>query len=598
MVQSRKTTSETVADLCDSSFYVVWVDFREPLAPPDGPRMRSRGPVAVSPDGTVPKESAIAVNPNSREALIVFIDSVNYGGYLDLLTGSTATYAVMGRFHDPATLQPISEPFIIMGNPWGTLSRCEAKYNPVSKQYVVVTTARTYGTYGTDVPMIALVNSLAVGGAESPLGKVWVHHPDSEESYDDVAVATTAKNGNFLLVAERKAAGEGESTGGCLYDKSGARLTPLLTRLDLLQSVGDEDDPDVIYHDRLDVFVCISKTDNSNGSTGVLSNRIVGSVVDPVPGPQGQLVVRVEQPLSDGLPVGRPEGHPSAIVNPFNGELVIAYDAGNDTAEGDLSFWDVGGPPDYVFAPARAEVPYLSGAAGNPFNHRHPQLAVDPEHGVILVGFNTAGSAIGLPDAYAFRLFGPDGQLLPRQLGAPYFLADSPGGLGGSVNYHNVKYSASTGSFLAVYTSSVGVTYLASLAINSSHLPPATVPELAVTVQGDNVVVSWPATAAGFALQTTPTLSPPVMAELEPDAGRAGRPVQGHRDCLRVEFVLPACSWAVAAHSESDDVWQGDLPVVRFLRWTGASFVHSMPQRERRIKPPMREGSRGGFFVT
>lgn len=326
-------------------------------------------------------------------------------------------------------------------------------------------------------------------------------------------MAVSSRNGNFLLVAERKATDEGESTGGCLYDKDGNRLTPFFTRLDLLQSVGDEDDPDVIYHDGLKAFVYISNTDNSNGSTGTLSNRIVGSIVDDAPNAQGQLVVRVEQPLSDGLPAGRTEGHPAAIANPFNGELIVAYDAGNDTSQGDLSFFNLGTPPDYVFSPARPDVPYLNGASGNPFNHRHPQLAADPEHGVIVVGFNAAGSAIGLPEAYAFFLLGPDGEPLPSQLGAPYFLADSPGGLGGSVNYHNIKYSPASKSFLAVYTSSPGITYLASLAITSSHLPPVTPPALSVTIQGDNVIISWPATATGLALQSTTTLSPPAWQD-------------------------------------------------------------------------------------
>lgn len=513
VIQSRKTTSDTNAELFDSNFYVAWVDFKEPMVLPDGPRMRSLGPVAVTEEGVVAKESGVAANLDSPEALVVFIDSVNFRAEYDPITGAIATYAVMGRFYNPANLQPTSDPFIIAGNPYGTISRCDVKYNPVSKQYVVVATARAYSSYGTDVPLVALVNSQSVANGGPLLAKVWVHHPESEESYDDIAVAVSSRNGNFLLVAERKATGEGESTGGCLYDKDGNRLTPFFTRLDLLQSVGDEDDPDVIYHDGLKAFVYISNTDNSNGSTGTLSNRIVGSIVDDAPNAQGQLVVRVEQPLSDGLPAGRTEGHPAAIANPFNGELIVAYDAGNDTAQGDLSFFNLGTPPDYVFSPARPEVPYLNGASGNPFNHRHPQLAADPEHGVIVVGFNAAGSAVGLPEAYAFCLLGPDGQPLPSQLGAPYFLADSPGGLGGSVNYHNIKYSPASKSFLAVYSSSPGITYLASLAITSSHLPPVALPALSVTIQGDNVIISWPATATGLALQSTTTLSPPAWQD-------------------------------------------------------------------------------------
>lgn len=47
VIQSRKTTSDTTADLADASFYVAWVDFTAPLAPPEGPRFRSVPAVAA-----------------------------------------------------------------------------------------------------------------------------------------------------------------------------------------------------------------------------------------------------------------------------------------------------------------------------------------------------------------------------------------------------------------------------------------------------------------------------------------------------------------------------------------------------------------------
>ncbi|HOW66153.1 MAG TPA: hypothetical protein P5186_23820 [Candidatus Paceibacterota bacterium] len=490
MVQSRKTTSDTMADLADANFYFAWVDFQNPLAPPEGPRLRSLAAVAVSGEGMVAKDSSVAPNTDASEVLVTFVDSVNVGGYLDPITQQPATMAMMGRFYDAATLVPTSEPFIIFGHPVGTLNRCDAKYNPVSKQYVVVANARAYGTLGNDVPLVALVNPASIAGANSPVAKAWVHDPDSDQSYDDVAVAVSSKNGNFLLVAERKAADEGESTVGALYDKAGTRLTPLFTRLDLLQSVGDEDDPDVIYHAGMDGFLYYSNTDNSNGSTGTLGNRVVGSIVDAAPDGQGKLVVRAEQVLSDGLPAGTPEGHPAAIMNPFNGQLIVAYDAGNGTAHGDLSYFNLGAAPNYVFTSAREEVPYLDGTTGNPFNHQHPQLAADPDSGVIVVGYNATGSTVGLPEAYVFRLLGPDGLPLPSQLGAPYFLADSPGGLGTSVNFHNIKYSPVSKSFLAAFTSNPGVTYLAALAVTSSHLTPVA-PVVSITAQGGNVIVTF-----------------------------------------------------------------------------------------------------------
>lgn len=59
-----------------------------------------------------------------------------------------------------------------------------------------------------------LVNSPAAGGA--PTVKAWAHDPDTDQSYDDVSVAVSTANGNFLIIAERKFAGEGEGTIGVL----------------------------------------------------------------------------------------------------------------------------------------------------------------------------------------------------------------------------------------------------------------------------------------------------------------------------------------------------------------------------------------------
>lgn len=506
VIQTRKTITDTQADLADASFYVAWVDFQTPLAPPDGPRLRSLAAVVVSGEGVEAKETALAVNTDEPEVLVTSVDPANLGGYVDPITQQYAFHAVVGRFYDPRTLTPTGDPFIILGSPSGTVNRCDAKYNPVSKQYVVAANARAYSDYGMDVPLIALVNPASVAGGNPPVAKAFVHDPETDQNYDDVAVAVSSKNGNFFLACERKFADEGEGTVGAMYSQTGTLLTPVRTRLDLLQQIGDEDDPDAIYHEGLDAFLYISNTDNSNGSTGTLGNRVVGSVVDSVPDGRGNLVVRAEQPLADGVPAGRAEGHPASIVNPFNGQLITAYDAGNGTATGDLSYFDLGSPPNYAFTSARSEVPYLDGTSGNPFNHQHPQFAADPESGVIVVGFNATGSTAGVPEAYAFVLLGPDGQPLPSQLGAPYLLADSPGGLGTSVNFHNIKYSPASGSFLAAYTSNLGVTYLAALEITSSHLTAP--PTLTVARSGNEVVITWPASATGCQLDASPTASP------------------------------------------------------------------------------------------
>ncbi len=506
VIQSRKTTSDITADLADADFYVAWVDFETPLSPPDGPRLRGLAPVVVSGEGVLSRESNLAANSDTPEVLVISVDSANVGGYTDPVTGDFAATSVVGRFYDPRTLAPTSEPFAVLGSPVGNINRVDVKYNAVSKQYVAVATARAYSADGWDVVLVSLVNPVGVGA--NPVAKAFVHDPDTDQSYDDVAVAVSAKNGNFMIVAERKFLDEGEGTVGVLYDKAGTRLSSAFTRLDLLQTIGDEDDPDVVYLPEIDAFLYLSNTDNSNGSTGTLGNRIVGSIVDASPDSQGALVVRTEQPLGDGEPAGTAEGHPASILNPFNGQIITAFDGGNGTATGDLSFRSVGPAPEYLFAVAQPEVPYLRGGGVASLNHQHPQLAVDPVHGVIVLGFNATGSTAGLPDSYVFRVLGPDGLPLPSQLGTPYYLAESPGGLGNSVNYHNVKYSAATGSFVVAYTSAPGVTYLAALEVTSSHLAPSAPPTLATSRSGTDVILTWPVSATGYQLQSSPSLAP------------------------------------------------------------------------------------------
>src|SRR5690606_893377 len=141
---------------------------------------------------------------------------------------------------------------------------------------------------------------------------------------------------------------EGEAVVGAMFSAAGEILTPEVTRLDVLQSIGDEDDPDVIYLEEQDAFLYFGNTDNSNGSDGPYSNRVAGALVDPQPDSQGRLVTRPEQAIGDAQPEGVAEGHPAALENPFNGELIVAFDAGNDTPNGSLAFVNIGPAPDYV----------------------------------------------------------------------------------------------------------------------------------------------------------------------------------------------------------------------------------------------------------
>jgi hypothetical protein len=153
------------------------------------------------------------------------------------------------------------------------------------------------------------------------------------------------------------------------------------------------------------------------------------------------------------------------------------------------------------------EVPYLAGTSGNPFNHQHPQLAADPTHGVIALGLNAVGSTEGIPDAYAFLILGPDGKPLPSLLGAPYLLADSPGGISTSANYHQIRYSPGAGAFLAAYTSNPGVTYLAAFQVTSSHLAPVDPPAFeSIKLGTGGVTVTW---TGGGTLLSAPSLAGP-----------------------------------------------------------------------------------------
>lgn len=505
IIQSRKTTTDTTADLADANFYVAWVDFTNPLAPPAGPRLRSLAPVVMNPEGVTLAEAGVAAHTTEPEVLVVSIDTMNLIGFSDPISQQFATAAVVGRFYDPRTLTPTSEPFGLLGNPLGTFTKLDVKFNPVSKQYVVTSSARNSSPTGNHVPHLALVNPLSVAGGNPPLAKAWAYQPETDANFDDLALAVSTQNGNILLAAERSFPDEGEGTVGALFDKDGNLLTPEFTRFDQLQTVGDEDDPDITYLPGRDVFFYVSNTDNSNGSTGTLGNRIVGAVVQTTPGPDNRLVTTVEQPLGDGIPGA--EGHPASLLNPFNGELLTAFDHGNGTPNGDLSYYTIGAGPTYAFTSAREEFRYLSGVAGNPFKHQHPQLAADPVSGVIALGHQAYESELGLPAAYVATLLGPDGAPLPSQLGLPYFVADSGANIGTGPNVQNLTYSPVSGSFVVVFNAG-GLTSLAALQVTSSHLGGGEPPELAIAADGANVVLSWPATATGFALEASDSLSP------------------------------------------------------------------------------------------
>lgn len=512
VIQSRKAVFDTDADLTDANFYFAWIDFTNPLSPPDGPRLRSRDAVVVSAGTGIagelsPKEGKVTVNTDEAEVLVTTVDQGNSGGYIDPTTGNLAVESLIGYFYDPRTLTLTRGPFFIMGNANGTLNRHDVKYNPVSHQYNVVANARGYDTNPVppaDLLMVARVNPHSIAGANEPLVGVFVYDGLTNTlSYDDATIAVSTRNGNFIVVAEHKA---GEQAYGALFASDGTVLTPTPSKLDLLQPTGDVDDPDVVYLPRRDVFLFISNTDFAGG----LNNKIVGSVVQTTPSGGNLQISGEEQLLSTGTGT---QGHPHSIESPFNGEILTVYDFGNETAQGNISYYTIGAGPSYTFTEARPEIPYLNGTGSNPFTHRHPHLAADPDSGVFVVGNRVNGSSVGYPNGYAFSLFDTNGAPMPSQLGAPYFLADSVAGpIDSDPNYHNIEYDCFSDSFLAAFTGGTTlnrVTYLASVSVTSSHLPP---PTLTIQRSGGNVIIRWPATAACYVLKSTPSLTSPSWA--------------------------------------------------------------------------------------
>lgn len=547
VIQCRRATTDTVSDLADANFYFTWVDFQNPLSPPEGPRFRNLDAVAVTDFNTIsPSMANVAVNTDEPEILVTTVDTLNSGGYVDPTTGNTAVHVVIGYFYDPRTLTKTRGPFFIMGNGSlngsGQINKHDVKYNPVSHQYDVVCLARQYSADAQHVLMIARVNPNSVAGTNEPLAGVFTYDGIADgTSYDDVSIAVSPKNGNFIVAAEHNVPeGSGnEAAYGALFGPTGTVLTPAPTRLDLLQPAGappagDVDDPDIIYLPNEDAFLFFSNTSKPGGIT----NHIVGSVIQTTASGGSLQVSGPEQSLSTGTGT---QGHPAAMENPFNGELITAFDFGNGTAQGNLSFYNIGAGPTYTFTEARPEIPYLNGAAPNPFRHQHPRLAADPNSGVILVAHQAYGSGVGLPNAYVFSAYDSNGAKMASQLSTPYFLADSYGAIGTGANDHNFVYDPQSDSFIAVFTSPAPVltptpgafprTYLASVSVTSSHL--AVPPTLTIARSGNDVVIRWPASATGYVLKSTPSLTSPSWT------GPAGGTPQPDGDFLKVTITAP-----------------------------------------------------------
>ncbi len=418
------------------------------------------------------KEANMALNTDEPEILFV-TTSTDASGLIDPVTGEESVEAVVGFFMDPRTLAQTRDPFVILGNPDATLRRLDVRYNPISKQYVVVTSARDYRPNNQVVPLIAIVNPNSVAGDDDPVVKAFAYDGDTGISYDDVAVAVSTNNGNILLVAEYKFEGEGEGVVGAMLDQDGNVLTPEFTRLDRLQAIGDEDDPDVLFLPNNDAFVFLVNTDGEGADD--LKNRITGSVIQPVPDANGQLVLGDQVVLGADRLQGNREGHPAAIENPFTDELIGAFDYANGDDGGDLFYFQVGDAPSFELTTTREQIPYLEATGNNPYNHRHPQLAADPNSGVIVVGHHVRGSAADpvLPNGYALTVLGPDGAVLPGRdalnNGFHAFL-ENEADTDNDPNWTNVKYDPLSDSFIVVFADSGGETKVARFTVVSNHL--------------------------------------------------------------------------------------------------------------------------------
>lgn len=428
----------------------------------------------------ITKAAGIAVNTNAAEILVTTVDTENFLGYTDPLSGEVTTQCVLGFYVNPTTLEVIGDPFIIVGNN-ANIKTHDVKYNPVTNQYVVVALCQNRSNGGTfHVPVLALVNPRSVAGTNSPVAKIWGYQLDTDQNYDDVAVAVSTKNGSFLMVSERNFAGESEGVVGVLFDKNGTALTPNFAKLDQLEPARDEDDPDVFYLEENDVYLFITNIDPST-----TKNRITATIIQSTPDSSGVLQQGTQQIVSQ-LRKDFNAGHAAAIENPFTKEFIGVFDYNNGPDGGDIFYFDIGPAPNYAFTESRPQIPYLDAAGSDPFQHRHPQLAVDPSSGVIVIAYNCHSGPAAI-NGMAITLLGADGAILPGPAngaelypGLPsghppvYILARTNAAIANDANFYNIKYDPTSDSFIAVYASGSttdGLTQMVRLKVMSDHRP-------------------------------------------------------------------------------------------------------------------------------
>lgn len=428
------------------------------------PTFNISDPITLFPE-TETKEAALAINTTEgvNEVLFVTIDTIAIDP--DPITGEDSSQAVTGFFYNPTTLTQIGDPFIVVGNPRGSLQKLTATYNPVNNKYFVAVAADSYSPSGNRVPLMAVVNP---SSEPERIFKAWAWDEETTVNYQDTAVAASTNNGNLMYVSEYSPAEDsGEGVIGLLYDMEGNLLSTTNTRLDQagsdkIISSEDEDDPDVYYLPENDIFLFISNTD-----LGDVPNRIFAEVIQPEIGADGLLQLGEIQIVSQ-LRKNFDAGHPSAIENPFTGEFIGALDYANGAEGGDLFYFNIGGAPDYVLTESQAQTPYLEAAGNNPFSQRHPRFAVDENSGVIVVSHNARD---GIFQGMVFTLLGPDGQILPGRPDDLYKLVETPTAVSNDANSHDVKWDPNSDSFLIIYATGGGLTNVVRMTITSDHMP-------------------------------------------------------------------------------------------------------------------------------
>lgn len=427
----------------------------------DAPKFEIGDPISIF-SSTVTKEAGIAVNEKEQEVLFVTIGS-DTGG-IDPITGEEVVQGVYGFYYDPITLKQVGEPFLIMGNPVGNLQKLSVTYNAFSNRYFVAVAADGYSTAGKRTPLMAIVNPYSVAKTSGSVFKAWNWDPETATDYQDTAVAASSKNGNLMYISEYTPAGESEGVIGLLYDKDGNALSKESTRLDQLEPTRDEDDPDLYYLPQNDVFIFITNIDPSTSK-----NRISATIVQPTIGSDGKLQQGNQQIVSQ-LRKDFSAGHPSAIENPFTGEFIGVLDYDNGAQGGDIFYFNIGDAPDYVLSESRPQIAYLEAEANVPYSQRHPRIAVDPNSGVFVISHNARdGSFQGM----AFVLLGPDGAILPGQPADQNKLVETAAAVSHDANWHDVKYDPHSDSFLVIYATEDGYTYVVRLKVTSNHMPAA-----------------------------------------------------------------------------------------------------------------------------